>query len=791
MNFQASKHENKLMGKAEYNSLIEQGRTFAKDNQLSWNLPLNEDGKVPKALRWNLSRIISAPEPPIFWLSTARIPPSAEQALRKICAANLTHTLPSRLFLTEEWWDLYKAIALHTLLVRKNKLPHVNVNILKIVRILGVCCFPNAPWEVSPEDIRKAYNVSLLIGKSGKTALNMEMVVRLFFDGMHLPVSMPLSQYCRPFSTYQSQQRNVDARRSSERTFRRTELVRTKLSDRKSPDRLPDKQAFWELVDIVFTEQPKTISDFIRFRIIQLCIITGLRIGEVVMLPADCLRKRSYATKDGNPAATEHGISTSLTLRYFSEKNVAQHRKSSLVLTENTQHVPPMFSEIVEEIIASTLRVTLPMRVRLKQQTNQRVLFPELAGVKYIPSYEAYARVTGNIAITRRRLASNFLEEYRKEYSPIVLDKVYQTQVRDIEDNKCALSPQIRSFHHQWKKYVDAFDCEGRKIEGKIRWKDVYFKVSQIEAFLNEFRLKKKPDTLHAKLQNGKLHFPYQNLFLLPVYAQSESRQGGIADLNRYYSVGKASTHDIMRMLDGTANESIFARYRPQIAKQLFLRTHSFRHLQSTELLRLNVADTVISKRFRKDVRHAAAYDHRSLAEDLNNIAVEDEILSQLSERGQTIYQLVKTGTVAGPIVDEFRQVEATEGIGAAIQYLQSEADGFHVTPYGVCLNAFTVDTCPNHLECFNHCRHLARTNNPSEQKRLLDLRDHLAGWIKKLQEQPDSKRPFGWQNQLSHASQRLGAVQAALETKPDGKVFPEGKDRYQNLSNTKKSILD
>lgn len=779
------------MGIAEYNSLIDQGRGFAEDNQLTWQLPVEEDGKVPKPLRWNLSRVIAAPEPPVFWLSTARIPQSAEQALRTICTVRNSHTFPSKLCLTEEWWDLHKAIALHTILVRKNKLSHVSSNILKIIRILGVCSFPKVPWEVSSDDVRKAYNVSLLVGNSGKTALNMEMVVRLFFDGMRLSDARPLSQYCQAYSVYEPHQRNVEARRATERTFRRTELVRTQLNDRKSPDRLPEKQAFWELVDIVFTEQPRTFSDFIRFRIIQLCILTGLRIGEVVSLPADCLRKRTYFAQDGKPADAAHGISTSLTLRYFSEKNVTQHSKSSLILTENIQHVPPMFSDIVEDIVQSTLIATSTMRVRLEQQTTQQCLFPELGRTKFIPSYEAYARVTGNIAITNRGLHSGLAEEYRKEYNPAILNKRYQSQVIDIAHNPQVLSPHIRQLHHLWKHNVCAYSKGGRRLRGRLSWKSTFFKVSQIETFLNEFRPNKIPDMVPVKLQNGQFHFPYQNLFLTPTHALSEGRHGSITSLNLYYSIRKASTQDVMRMLDGKAKDSIFARYRPQITDQLFLRTHSFRHLQNTELLRLNVADTVVSKRFRKDARHAAAYDHRSLAEDLKNIAIADEISSQLSERGQTVYRMVKTGKVAGPVVDEFRLVEATEGIGAAIQYLQNEADGFHVTPYGVCLNAFTVDTCPNHLECFNHCRHLARTNNPAEHKRLLDLRDRLAGWIKKLQEQPDSKRPFGWRNQLSHASQRLEAVQAALETKPDTKVFPEGKDGYQSLSNAKKSILD
>ncbi|KZB53813.1 hypothetical protein [Thalassospira xiamenensis] len=778
------------MGKTEYDSLVAEGRYFAQDNQLSWHVPINDDGDVPKQFRWNLSRVISAPTPPVFWLSTARVPSSAERALKTIYSSR-QYTIPSKLWLTDEWWDLYKAIALHTLLVRKNKLPHVSVNILKIIRILGVCCFPHTPWEVSSEDTRKAYNVSLLIGASGKTALNMEMVIRLFLDGMHLTDARPLSQYCQPFQEYRAQQGKVDARRKSERTFRHTDLVRKNLSDRKSADRLPDKQAFWELVDIIFTEQPRTFSDFIRFRVIQLCILTGLRIGEIVSLPADCLRKRTYSTKDGEPAEAEHGITTSLTLRYFSEKNVTQFSKSSLILTENTQHVPPMFSDIVEEIVESTLLATSAMRVRLEQQTTQKCLFPELHHNKFVPSYEAYTRVTGSITITNCGVPPGMIEEYREEYNPSLLDKIYQFQVREIEHNDQKLSSNIRRFHHLWKNNVGAYTRGGRKISGRLGWKGIYFKVSQIEAFLNEFRPNKRPDVAPVKLQNGQFHFPHQNLFLVPTHAVSEGRHGNVTNSNLYYSVSKASTQDVMRMLDGSSKDSIFARYRPQIAENLFLRTHSIRHLQNTELMRLNVADTVVSKRFRKDVRHATAYDHRSLLEDLKNIAIDDEFASLLSERGQTIYKMVKTGKLSGSIVDEFRQIEMSEGTKVAVQYIQSEADGFHVTPYGLCLNAFTIETCPKHLECFNNCKHLARTNVQSEEDNLKKLRSRLAEWIGVIENQPIQNRPFGWKNQLDHTRDRLDAVDKALATKPGLRVFPDGHDRYEGHCGSKPTILD
>ena len=81
--------------------------------------------------------------------------------------------------------------------------------------------------------------------------------------------------------------------------------LRSDLSQRHAAERLPDEKSFWELVRIVFTEQPKTLSDAIRFGQYKLLIVTGLRVGELVNLPADALRRTEHLTPGGG--ANEQG----------------------------------------------------------------------------------------------------------------------------------------------------------------------------------------------------------------------------------------------------------------------------------------------------------------------------------------------------------------------------------------------------------------------------------------------------------------------------------------------------
>ncbi len=94
-------------------------------------------------------------------------------------------------------------------------------------------------------------------------------------------------------------------------------------------------------------------------------------------------------------------------------------------------------------------------------------------------------------------------------------------------------------------------------------------------------------------------------------------------------------------------------------------------------------------------------------------------------------------------------------GDEAAFDYLNAEADGLHVTPYGLCINSFTSDPCPKHLECFNGCLYLARTGVTSEQDNLERMRDKFAKVIITLEALPKDRRNIGWANQLLHARLR------------------------------------
>ena len=232
----------------------------------------------------------------------------------------------------------------------------------------------------------------------------------------------------------------------------------------------------------------------------------------------------------------------------------------------------------------------------------------------------------------------------------------------------------------------------------------------------------------------------------------------------------------------------IFKKYgQSDEDKSLFLTSHSLRHLQNTELFRLGVADTIITKRFnRHSVAQSYVYDHRSLSESLESVELPLEVEALLGEKSSTVAKMIKSGKASGPIVDEFKKIEKEHGEQAAFEYLKVEADGFHATPYGNCINSFTVDPCPKHLECFAGCRHLTATNLPHQIENLKKLERKFEVAIAEIQSRPATT--IGHDNQFEHATVRLDSIRKLLQTPTGQPVFPNGEDF--SVTNKPRSII-
>jgi hypothetical protein len=251
--------------------------------------------------------------------------------------------------LTEDWSDFLLAVAIDGVILRKNQPAGVLVNDIRPLRVIATCTTAE-PYDLTVDDIRLALSVAGDVEKSGVIKALVEGFVSKFIDNRHLCHRVPLlpAVLAGRKRSYYRQGSNL-----------RCGNIRKNLIERKSTEKLPDMRAFWELVRILFTQKPRTFMDAVRFDILKVQICTGLRIGEACLIPVDWRRERSYVAADGRPAGELCGMSRSLMIRHFAEKQWGRD-VTSVILYEAAQHIPQLFEGIIDEAMTGLLARTEP-----------------------------------------------------------------------------------------------------------------------------------------------------------------------------------------------------------------------------------------------------------------------------------------------------------------------------------------------------------------------------------------------------------------------------------------------
>jgi hypothetical protein len=576
------------------------------------------------------------------------------------------------------WRDFYQAVVLTEILVKKNKPQHALTNIGRYIRILAACVDGRDPWDITGQDVQLAYNIALGIGESGKTAANFAMVMRVVFDGQHLADRSPLARFCIPYPTDAAReaQVRVEQRRLVENSYHDVEKVRTELGQRKTSEKLPEVKAFWELIRILWTETPKTLADHIRFAQAKIGVLTGFRIGENSTIPFDWERWREYVDAQGRPAGERGGISRSLMLRHFAEKQPDDEGRDGVVLYETAQHIPEMFEKEVLDILHHIAEITRPMRERLQRQTETGRLLPEYEPNDLVAAADIYIRVSGSLPLGSDEKTLGLLQEYRSTYDPAILDAL---RARELARLRPGFIDLMKKYWHRHIRdgLIAVRDEAGRIMSGRITWRDAYFRVDDVETFIRRSMPTKLPDIEPFTLADGRKFYPYELMFLMPIRALAENLNGGLSDVNWYFASGRVGNIDLS-MHFGGRTDNLFSRYGETDEDQGHtLNTHSLRHLQNTELIRLGVADTIVNLRFnRRDPKQLKNYDHRSLAEDLQDMDLPPLAAEKLGLRAQEAMRMIVANKVSGPIVEEFRRVQREHGDDAAFDYLDAEADG-------------------------------------------------------------------------------------------------------------------
>lgn len=757
-----------------FRSLVELGKSLALSKGLVWDFTIDSAGYAVDDAGWNLTACVGDVPPPAFYLRDLGTDAKTLNIINAERAASGLAPLLQRA-LSTAWQDFIKAAVIDQLLVKRNSTGYVYRSIARPLRVMATCV-EKEPWELTLDDLQDAIRIAKAVQASGKLGDLLAGLVKVILDTNHL---CDVGQMYGLLGVQRVQVTSVRSRQ----TMSEDEL-RSKLDERKRAEKLPSRRAFWELVRIVMTERPKTFMDELRFAATRAMIITGLRVGEATLLPVDWKRERIYLDSKGEEAGKVGGFSSSLMLRHFAEKQ-QEKESDSRVLRECTQPVPEMFRVLLTETLDRVAYITAPLRETLKLQCDTGRLLPWFKKNELVPFTDLYTRLSGNpfwLDVER----DSFVNEYRKGFDPAVLRQLHDFQTQKYLGSTRKLDMAIYMFGNRLQKQIYSGETNLRfrtstgnpiKDGARMSWSDTYLNVGELEDHIRKMTPSKMPDTLPMAADSGPIQ-SWQLLFLHPKRSLAEERNDGICDVTRYFSISRPDPSLVgIGLSDQDKIPSLFERYgTTKEDQELRLESHMLRHLQNTELFRLGVADTIISKRYnRRSVAQSYEYDHRSLAEELEQISIPEEVELQLGEKATTVAKMIKGGKASGPIVEAFLRIQTKDGDAAAYEYLRVEADGFHATPYGHCLNSFTVDPCPKHLECFANCRHLSATGLPENRRNLIRLEGKFKTAIETIRARPSTS--IGWKNQLQHAEERLTGVQRLLDTPNGERAFPDGVD--------------
>lgn len=282
----------------------------------------------------------------------------------------------------------------------------------------------------------------------------------------------------------------------------------------------------------------------------------------------------------------------------------------------------------------------------------------------------------------------------------------------------------------------------------------------------------KRSDIRRFKTSSGKTFTAAELLFLQSFGGNTEPLKA--TSLTAITTLNQNAMYLALGLNALKKKYSFFARYGAPQYQDCAVRPHSLRHMLNTELFRLGVSDTAITQQFaRKTVAQSYEYDHRTLSEKLSFVTLPESAKNLVKEGSPQ--ELVAKMVVGGlspksHVAKTFVEIQASSGDEAAFKYLVASSDGFHVTPYGFCLNSFSMSPCPKHLQCFNGCKHFAASGLPEHRISLASLKKQLISMRDTAAAAP--LKTVGRKNQIAHAEALLNGVDAALEAQPNTPVF-------------------
>ncbi len=224
--------------------------------------------------------------------------------------------------------------------------------------------------------------------------------------------------------------------------------------------------------------------------------------------------------------------------------------------------------------------------------------------------------------------------------------------------------------------------------------------------------------------------------------------------------------------------ESLFDRRGMTEAngERIVMTTHMPRHWRNTlyEIAGMSEAQQALALG-RADISQNPSYQHATIEE--KNAPLHELIHTQNPQRRLTLFKKgIREGYVQGSLTKAYNLLNDRSPLEAE-EFLNIHAMAAHLTPYGACAHDFSKTPCPKHLQCFDSCSHLHRTEDPREALQLDELIQYQEKNIRRMKDCGCGEA--GADVWIDTEERKLKGMKAARGIEVRGaslKVFPEGR---------------
>ena len=511
------------------------------------------------------------------------------------------------------------------------------------------------------------------------------------------------------------------------------------LNERTTNEKLPSYEALVAYAKC--TNNPINDNEEILLRTIDLLIAMGLRGNEVTYIPIDCWVEKKLVDSKGNVKADMHGNPLmSSGIRYYAEKQF-QSRVHWLAKQDI-----PLAKRAVERLIILTEEVR---EIAKWQEDNPNRLW------KYNPN-----DIISDIKLIKLLGFEEliYLRGYLKRLNvlPIGSDRSARLRISTVRNGYSKLF-RVGQVEQALLKKLKSHDVLKEKVSGESK---IVLKTSDILSirFDGAFRFKRKANVMKV--------FPERT---------------GLKEINA--ALGSISSL-----------ESIFQRrsFTEADGSKIILTSHQPRHWRNTlyELAGMSNVQQALAMG-RQNLTQNKAYQHTTPKE---RTKLNQEFISfnSVNDKITFLHEGVRSKSILGEITDTYHFLKKNQSIDSAELFLNTHGLAIHITPFGGCTHDFSQSPCQKHLQCWNGCSHLHRTNTPGETVRIKEQLDKSKSILKKVKsESLEEQKNDVWVKDLEKKIKNLEKAVKIRPTSPTPiQLFPKGPEITKPKSKRKNSSV-